>query len=438
MVAPFFSRLLYAKSAALAVAAFVGFSCGLLFAALFFPARVEVVEVEIPVIETAPIDTPAATREISQPAAPDAFYRPVIMTNLPGWNQEALTQALPAFRNACVAFSKLDDSEPVAPAGLAGTAGDWKPACVALSLEQLQTDEDIQTYLQTHYAAYAVETSEGAEGTFTGYYETTLRGSLTPTETFNVPLFALPKDLVELDSPAFGLANAVPSVIGQVNNRRLIPYDTRSTIEDSPKFYGRADVIVWVDDWVDAHLLHIQGSGRVLLPDGSVRRIGYAGNNGHRFRGIGSILLNAGELGAGQGSMPSVADWLRRNPNEGRRYMQENPRFIFFRWIEGPGPIGALGVPLPPRRSLAVDPRFIPFGAPLWLDVKDPDGVILDRLVVALDTGSAIRGAVRGDFFWGGGEGAFDKAGRMKSTGRYFLFLPNTITAPPHLSVNSL
>ncbi len=296
----------------------------------------------------------------------------------------------------------------------------------------------MRSFLLKHFSVYAVEGSDGPDGTFTGYYETSLRGLLTRSEEFDVPLFALPGDLVELDRRAFGLSNDTPAVIGQVSGRRLVPYDTRLDIEDSSEFTGRANVLVWVDDPVDAHLLHIQGSGRVRLPDGSERRIGYAGNNGHRFRGIGSILLNAGELGPGQGSMPSVAEWLRQNPDLGRRYMQDNPRFIFFRWIDGPGPIGAFGVPLPPGRSLAVDPRFIPYGAPLWLDVRGPDGETLNRLVVALDTGSAIRGAVRGDYFWGAGDQAFDKAGRMKSTGRYFLFLPNTIAVPSHLTGNSL
>ena len=278
---------------------------------------------------------------------------------------------------------------------------------------------------------YAVTTPASATGTFTGYYETGLRGSLTRTDKFSVPLFALPRDLIELDRRAFDLANDIPSVIGRVANRRLVPYDTRVDIEVSPQFADRADVLVWVDDPVDAHLLHIQGSGRVTLTDGSERRIGYAGNNGHRFRGIGSILLESGAIGAGQGSMPSVAEWLRKNPEQARGYMQDNPRYIFFRWINGPGPIGAFGVPLEPGRSLAVDPRYIPYGAPMWLDVNDPDGVALNRLVVALDTGSAIRGAVRGDYFWGAGEEAFAKAGRMKSAGRFYLFLPRTIALPP-------
>ena len=257
-----------------------------------------------------------------------------------------------------------------------------------------------------------------------------MRGYLTRTETFSVPLYAKPTDLVELDKQAFDLPTTAPDVIGRVENRRLVPYDARRAIEQDAGFSNRAEVLVWVDDLVDAHLLHIQGSGRVRLTDGTERRIGYAGNNGRRFRGIGGILLSAGVLGPGQGSMPAVADWLRSNPIDGQRYMEENPRFIFFRWNDGPGPIGAFGVPLEPLRSLAVDPRYIPYGAPLWLNVKDPDGEPLDRLVVALDTGSAIRGVVRGDFFWGAGDAAFAKAGRMNSAGRYHVFLPRSVAAP--------
>jgi membrane-bound lytic murein transglycosylase A len=427
-----FTRVLTSRYAPIAVAAFVGFSLGLLVAALFFPPRIERAEVKTPAIE--PASTPSESSPSTQ-KIPAVSYRAIDMVTVSSWQDDKLSEALPALLNACAMFDTKPENASVGPRGLGGTVLDWRAPCAALAGLAVEdgpdADDRLRVILSEFFTAYAVDTPEGSDGTFTGYYEASLTGSLAPSDIYSTPLFASPRDLVELDRRAFDLPPETPSVVGRVTGRRLVPYDSRKDIEQSAQFSERADVLVWVDNPVDAHLLHIQGSGRVRMSDGTERRIGYAGNNGRRFRGIGGILLSAGELGPGQGSMPSVVDWLKKNPEAARRYMEDNPRFIFFRWIEGPGPIGAFGTALVPGRSLAVDPRYIPYGAPLWLDVDDPDGKSLDRLVVALDTGSAIRGAVRGDFFWGAGEAAFMKAGRMKSTGRYYLMLPRTVTVPP-------
>lgn len=419
------SQFIHSPAAPVAVAGFVGIAVGLLIAALFFPPRVETVQIEVPAPPV--VDQPPPGPPPSQPAV---TYTPVNIEQLPSWSSDDVARALPALRAACAIFDTRDSFERVGPGGLGGTVADWRSPCTAFAVLADGDDDGLRALLRDLFTVYAVSGPDSDQGTFTGYYEASLNGSLTRTDRFNVPLYGPPNDLIELDRRAFGLPEQTPQVIGQVQDRRLVPYDERATIEDDTAFAERAPVLVWVDDPVDAHLLHIQGSGRVTLPDGSMRRIGYAANNGLRFRGIGGILLSAGELGPGQGSMPSVADWLRANPESGRNYMAQNPRFIFFRWIDGPGPIGAMGAPLEPGRSLAVDPAFVPYGAPVWLDTEDPDGETLERLMVALDTGSAIRGAVRGDFFWGAGADAFAKAGRMKSTGRYFLFLPRTIPAP--------
>jgi membrane-bound lytic murein transglycosylase A len=422
-----FSTFINSPAAPLAVAAFIGFAAGLLFAALFFPPRIERVEVEVEVEVPVP---PAPEPPSVLPDETAAIYAPTEFETLANWMSDSVSDALPALLAACSIFDGQNDAEPVGPSGLGGTVADWRTPCAALATVQPGDDDSVRALLRDFFVPYAVSAPDTADGTFTGYYEASLNGALTRSEKYNVPLYAPPRDLVELDRRAFDLPPQMPQVIGRVDGRRLIPYDDRAAIENTEAFADRAEVLAWVDDPVDAHLLHIQGSGRVRLPDGSERRIGYAANNGLRFRGIGGILLTAGELGPGQGSMPSVADWLRANPDASRRYMAQNPRYIFFRWIDGPGPIGAMGAPLTPRRSLAVDPRYIPYGAPLWLDTVDPDGEPLERLMVALDTGSAIRGVVRGDFFWGAGAQAFAKAGRMKSTGRYALFLPRTV-APP-------
>ncbi|MBT5240863.1 MAG: murein transglycosylase A [Rhodospirillaceae bacterium] len=428
------SRILKSQATAYAVASFVGFSVGLLVAAQFFPTRVERVEV----IRTVPAPVPKPVPSVEPKTQPLVTYTRVNVEDLPGWTEDSVSSALPALQNACRAFDGRPETDSVGRNGIGGTVGDWRAPCAALALIASNDDGGLRAVMRDLFVPYAVSSPQGPDGKFTGYYEASLRGSESQSEKYSVPLYALPNDLVELDARAFDLSSDIPSVIGQVTDRRLVPYEVRRTIEQDTTFSDRADVLVWVDDPVDAHLLHIQGSGRVRMPDGSERRIGYAGNNGRRFRGIGGILLSAGVLGPGQGSMPSVADWLRDNPAPAQSYMEDNPRFIFFRWNDGPGPLGALGVPLEPMRSLAVDPKYIPYGAPLWLDVDDPDGQSLDGMVVALDTGSAIRGAVRGDFFWGSGDAAFAKAGRMNSRGRYYLFLPRSVAQPSQIGEKPL
>lgn len=428
------SKFIKSQKTAYAVAIFFGFSVGLFVAAVFFPPRVERIEI----VKPEPIQTPVSPPVIEAPVSPSVTYTPVSVGDLPGWTEDDVSAALPALKNACIAFNSKTASEPVGPNGLGGTVENWRAPCAAIERLDAGDDETVRATIAQFFTPYKVSSARKPEGKFTGYYEASLRGSMTRTDVFSVPLYALPKDIVELDKRAFDLPSDLPSVIGQVDSGQLVPYDARRSIEQDDNFKNRAEVLVWVDDLVDAHLLHIQGSGRVKMPDGTEKRIGYAGNNGRGFRGIGGILLRAGVIGRGQSSMPSVADWLRDNPEEGRQFMEDNPRYIFFRWIEGPGPIGALGVPLEPRRSLAVDPRYIPYGAPLWLDLNDPDGESLDGLVVALDTGSAIRGAVRGDFFWGSGEAAFYKAGRMNSPGGYYLFLPRGVSQPSQIEEKPL
>ncbi|MED5356794.1 MAG: MltA domain-containing protein, partial [Pseudomonadota bacterium] len=217
------------------------------------------------------------------------------------------------------------------------------------------------------------------------------------------------------------------SVIGRVEGGRMLPYYRRADIQQG-SIGHRAKVLAWVDDRIDAFLLHVQGSGRILLPDGDILRIGYAGNNGHGYVSIGRVLIKKGELSAGQAGWTQIRRWIEMNPQKTDALLAENPRYIFFREILGDGPIGAQGVALTPRRSLAVDRRYIPLGAPLWLDTVWPGGGNrpLRRLMVAQDTGSAIKGPIRGDFFWGYGQDALAEAGRMKSRGNYYLLLPKS------------
>jgi membrane-bound lytic murein transglycosylase A len=243
-----------------------------------------------------------------------------------------------------------------------------------------------------------------------------------------VPLYRKPDDLVMVDLGEFRENLKGERIAGRVIDGRLRPYEDRTRIEGGA-LKGRDLEMVWVDDPVDAFFLHIQGSGRITLEDGSVMRVGYAGQNGHPYIAVGRELIARGVLTKENVSMQSIREWLHANPGEASGLMNKNPSFVFFRPLDGEGPLGAQGVALTPGRSLAVDRSFVPYGLPVWLDAQDPlDGAArVRRLMVAQDTGGAIRGPVRGDVFWGHGADAELRAGRMKSPGRYYLLIPRTV-----------
>ena len=380
------------------------------------------------------------------PSAPVTVYTPVDANDLPGWTQDSVAQGLPALKRSCAQFATLDPATVIGRDTIARSALAWQTACRALN-EVNDGDAALRAVLARDFTAYRVAQSKAApsdgtapeppndRGTFTGYYEADLKGSLTRGGAFQVPIYGRPRNLVTVNlkdflPPSTQLpAGVPPSLVGRVGESgALKPYYTRAEIDADGAIADDADVLLWADDPVAVHILHIQGSGRVTLPDGQIVRIGFAGHNGRAFRGIGSILLEAGAVKPGGASMVAVREWLAQHPTEAADYMNRNTRYIFFRKLDAAeaqdGPIGAQGVSLTPLRSMAVDPQFIPLGAPVWLDTVDPDGIPLQRLMVAQDVGAAITGAVRGDIFWGHGDDAFTKAGRMKSAGGYFVFVP--------------
>lgn len=213
------------------------------------------------------------------------------------------------------------------------------------------------------------------------------------------------------------------------SNGRGVTLPSRAQIE-AGALAGRGLELLWLDDPIAAFFLHIQGSGQVEMRDGTRVRIGYAGKNGHAYMPIGAELIRRGEIAQEEMSMQAIRAWLIAHPQEGRKLMAMNPSFVFFRLVNGEGPIGAQGVPLLPGRSVAVDPSFVPYGVPLWMDTTDPlAGTPLRRLVVAQDTGAAIKGAVRGDLFWGSGEEAAAGAGLMRQPGQWFFLLPKAAVA---------
>ncbi len=299
----------------------------------------------------------------------------------------------------------------------------------------------IRAFFEEHFIPYEVVAADGrTEGTITGYYEPLLRGSREKSPRFAVPLYATPDDLLAIE-----LADLYPELKdkrlrGRIDGRRVVPYWTRADIENG-KAPVAGKVLVWVDDPVEAFFLQIQGSGRVQLEDGGLLRVGYADQNGHPYRSIGRVLIDRGDIPADRASMQGIREWGRRNPDKLPALLDENPSYVFFREVpRAPvgsleekidGPIGTLGVPLLAGRTIAVDTRSIPLGAPVYLATTFPLSTRpLERLTMAQDTGGAIRGAVRADFFWGFGDDAGREAGRMKQAGRMWLLWPRDAGPP--------
>jgi membrane-bound lytic murein transglycosylase A len=337
---------------------------------------------------------------------------------LPGWGDDDLAEALPALRRTCERLLRVPDDRPVGPGGLAGAAADWKVACRALPPPGADAAA-ARAYFERSFVPVAVAPGGNDRGLFTGYYEPELRGSRTRSRRFRVPLYARPSDLV-VSTPQHRTGRRVRG--------RLRPYWTRAQIA-AGALRRTARPLVWVDDPIDAFFLEIQGSGRVALDDGTVLQVNYAASNGRAYVPLGRVLIERGALERSEVSLQSIRAWLVAHPAEARAVMNRNPSYVFFHESER-GATGAEGVVLTAGRSVAVDTRFIPLGAPLFLDIAPLEGVgPIRRLVVAQDTGGAIRGAVRADLFWGAGPDAYDRAGRMRQQGRYWLLVPPSVAA---------
>jgi len=383
--------------------------------------------------EPAPVTPPppavAPPAAIPPPSLP-ATYAPVAWAALPGWAEDRVEEAWSAFRAGCAPLT-------ASPA----TRALWQAPCAAANAVAAQDATAVRRFFESHFSPYRVEAADGRDtGMVTGYYEPLLAGSRARSQRYGVPLYAPPDDLLTID-----LAELYPELKdkrlrGRVEGRRVIPYWQRADIENGRAPIG-AKALVYVDDPVEAFFLQIQGSGRVRLAEGGIVRVGYADQNGHPYRSIGRLLVERGELPLERASMQGIRDWGRRNPDKLRPLLDENPSYVFFREVPAPvpgtleaqidGPIGTLGVPLLAQRTLAVDPRSIPLGAPVYLATTYPLSTRpLRRLMLAQDTGGAIRGAVRADFFWGFGDAAGREAGRMKQDGRMWILWPKEAGPP--------
>jgi len=370
----------------------------------------------------------AACGEVAK--APERLVLTAVpIETVPGWREDAQAEALPALNRSCARIGRLDDAAALDPDGLAGRAADWRGPCAALAAIAPGDHAAARAAMSAHFAAFRAGDGSGESGLFTGYYEPEIAVAPRREAARPSPLLARPADLVSLDLGRFRPAWRGERTGGRVEGTALVPYWTRGEIEGGA-LAGRGLELAWADP-VDSFFLQIQGSGVAVFPDGTRRRLGYGGGNGHLYYPIGRALIERGALTRDAVSLQTIRAWLRANPGEAAAVMDLNPSYVFFRWIEGEGPLGTEGVALTPGRSLAVDRRYVPMGLPLWLDAEDPraPGARLRRLMVAQDTGGAIRGPVRGDVFWGTGAAAEAPAGLMRSTGGYVLLVPRAVAA---------
>ncbi len=357
------------------------------------------------------------------------LLEPASYAALPGWSADSHWEAVVAFGRSCKRLLRRPDGAQVGPQAIGGRTRDWREPCRAAAAIAAGDHRAARRFFERWFAPYRVSAGRGGDrGLFTGYFEPDLRGARRRRGRFTVPLYRPPPELVSVDLGAFNADLRGRRIVGKVVGGALRPFDSRRRIA-AGALAGRGLELVWLDSAVDAFFLQIQGSGRIRLRDGSVMRVGFAGRNGHPYTSIGRKLIDRGALAADEVTMQSIRAWLAAHPAEARTVMAANASYIFFRELQGDGPVGAQGAPLTAGRSLAVDRRFLPLGAPVWLDTTDPldPATPLRRLMVAQDTGSAIKGSVRGDVFWGHGKLAARRAGRMKQRGRYFLLLPRTV-----------
>lgn len=359
-------------------------------------------------------------KEPAQPEEKPAFQlQKASFSDLSGWKKDNINQAVEAFKKSCRKILQ-EKNDYMSNAQARIPVKDYQDVCQKLTKV---SPKDYRKFLETNFTPYLVTYENSSEGKFTSYYEAEIHASKTPSAEYKYPVYGRPDDLIEINLQDFDPELPRRRLVGRVENKKFVPYFTRAEIE---KNKINAPVVLWGNDHVDIYVMQIQGSAVAVLDDGSRIRIGYAETNGRKFQGIGSILLQKGLLAPGKASMDKIKKWLKENYPAAAEHMNENERFVFHRLVDAEGPLGAHGVPLTAGRSLAVDRQYIPLGALLWLETTSPDKKEIKKLVVAQDIGGAIKGAVRGDYFWGsGGDEILELAGKMHSKGQYYIFVPN-------------
>jgi membrane-bound lytic murein transglycosylase A len=366
-----------------------------------------------PAVPSAPTPAPVPA-PVPQVSTPAELMKPVTFAVLPGWNQDDVREAWPAFLASC---------------GVLVKKADWQEPCTIARTINGADAKAVRTFFEAFFVPHQVFNPDGSEsGLVTGYYEPLLRGARKRGGPYQTALYRVPEDMLTID-----LAGLYPDLKGmrlrgRIEGKKVVPYFSRAEMAQANTLAGKE--LVWVDDPIEAFFLQVQGSGRVQLSDtGETVRVAYADQNGHPYKSIGRYLVDKGEMTLDQASAQSIKAWFAAHPARRQELLNANPSYVFFKEekLTDPkiGPKGALGVPLTPQRSIAVDPQFVPLGVPVFLTTTQPgSNIALQRLVLAQDTGGAIKNAVRADYFWGFGAQAGSKAGKMKQRGMMWVLLP--------------
>lgn len=357
-------------------------------------------------------EKPAASTVPPVAVPPVTILKPADWSTLTGWTDDDILPAWDAFLQSCAVLK----NQPL-----------WQETCLQAGTMRGQDSARLRQFFESRFVPHQILNSDGSgDGLITGYYEPLLKGSRKQSKRYRFPLYTTPDELLVIDLGEIYPELKNMRLRGRVQGRKVVPYYSRSEIERNPvSLQGKE--LLWVDDAIDLFFLQIQGSGRVALENGEIVRVGYSDQNGHPYKSVGRLLVERGELPLEKASMQGIKAWGQKNPARLNELLQQNSSFVFFRELPAgvPGPLGSLGVPLTAGRSLAIDPRAVPQGAPVFLATTWPNtDKRLHRLMVAQDTGGAIKGSVRADFFWGFGPEAGDQAGKMRQSGRMWVLMP--------------
>ncbi len=373
-------------------------------------------------VEPCPVPAACATCPVcaatESPKSAEKPFQLAQWSDLPGWNEDDPGPVFAAFLASCTSLERQ---------------AVWMPACSSARSASDKSVPALRAWFETQFRPWALTNPDGSRsGLITGYYEPILKGSRSVSQSYPYPVFGPPDDMIVVE-----LAELYPELKhlrlrGRLEGRKLVPYYSRA--EWTPQESKRShEALLWIGDAVDLFFMQIQGSGQVQLTDGRRVRLNYADQNGHPYHSIGRWLIDRGELKAAQASMQGIKAWAKTNPSRLAELLNANPSLVFFRElpVEGSGPQGAMGLALTPELSLAVDPRHVPLGAPIWLSTTRPNSEqALTRLMLAQDTGGAIRGVVRADFYWGSGVDAGNQAGKMRQQGRMWVLMPTSYQTP--------
>lgn len=379
-------------------------------------------KVQAPVM---PVTSPDASQK-----ADNVMYQKTKFSRIKFWEADNHKHALAVFLQSCEKWNTFSSDRDL---GIAGKISDWRVLCdkARMLTSESNKNKEYKAFFEKYFTPYQLISNAQDQGLFTGYYEILLDGSMKHGGKYQYPLYQRPRGLVQFNVNDFIPDAESQMIFGLVKGKKLIPVPPREKIEQGA--IKTLEPLMYLSDGVDGFFLHIQGSGKVRMDDGTMVNVGYAGKNGKPYTAVGKLLYRDGHLDRSQLNAIAIREWLKEHPKLARGYMNQNESFIFFRRLSNDlsGPIGSLGVPLTPRRSLAVDTRYVPLGIPVWVDIDLSESASSETrftgLMMAQDTGSAIKGGIRGDIFFGFGKYAELMASHFKQEGTMHILLPKSV-----------